>query len=248
MHKKPEALSGGQQQRVAIAVALANNPPLLLADEPTGALDRKSGVQVLDLLAALRQRYGLTVLMVTHDLEIAHYADRVLTLRDGALGQDLSHADEEAPDARRQPDGFACRTRCALNLPKRRTSRSKFVPEGVLLRPETEPDEDAGFGDLVPQDAAARTQASLPPAPAQSASRRVMRSERQSAASARRSCRASSARSAPATAIVRVLRGVDLQAAAGRARRALRAIRQRQNDAAQPDRRAGSPQRRVDLH
>ena len=88
--QKPASLSGGQQQRVAIAVALANEPKLLLADEPTGALDRKTATQVMQLIGDLRERYGLTVLMVTHDMEVANYADRVLTLRDGALGQDLS--------------------------------------------------------------------------------------------------------------------------------------------------------------
>jgi ABC-type lipoprotein export system ATPase subunit len=153
IHKKPEALSGGQQQRVAIAVALANNPPLLLADEPTGALDRKSGVQVLDLLANLRQRYGLTVLMVTHDLEIANYADRVLTLRDGALGQDLSNVtDEEAPML---DEGGRIRLPDAVRAQLAEAPRIsvEIRPEGVLLRPETENDEDAGFGDLVPQDA-----------------------------------------------------------------------------------------------
>jgi len=62
---------GGQQQRVAIAVALANQPVLLLADEPTGALDRQSAAQVVELLQALRKRYGLTILLVTHDLEVA---------------------------------------------------------------------------------------------------------------------------------------------------------------------------------
>jgi ABC-type lipoprotein export system ATPase subunit len=90
MHKHPVQLSGGQQQRVAIAVALANDPPLLLADEPTGALDRTSAEQVMALLQDLRDKLGLTILMTTHDLEIAASADRVLTLRDGALGQDIS--------------------------------------------------------------------------------------------------------------------------------------------------------------
>ena len=151
MHKKPEALSGGQQQRVAIAVALANQPPLLLADEPTGALDRKTGVQVLDLLAQLRQRYVLTVLMVTHDLEMAHYADRVLTLRDGALGQDLSHINEEAPaldesGRLRLPDAVRAQLAEAPRF------SIEIRPEGVLLRPESEADEDAGFGEIVPQD------------------------------------------------------------------------------------------------
>ena len=115
-------------------------------------------MQVLDLLATLRQRYGLTVLMVTHDLEIAHYADRVLTLRDGALGQDLSHADEEAPAV---DDGGRIRLPDAVRaqLAEAPHFSIEIRPEGVLLRPETEADEDAGFGDLVPQDAPPRTQA-----------------------------------------------------------------------------------------
>src|SRR5688572_20759066 len=91
--KHPAQLSGGQQQRVAIAVALANQPQLLLADEPTGSLDRQNAAQVMRLLADLREKFGLTVLMVTHDMEVANYADRVLTLRDGALGQDLTRDD-----------------------------------------------------------------------------------------------------------------------------------------------------------
>jgi ABC-type lipoprotein export system ATPase subunit len=153
MHKKPEALSGGQQQRVAIAVALGNNPPLLLADEPTGALDRKSGVQVLDLLATLRQRYGLTVLMVTHDLEIAHYADRVLTLRDGALGQDLSTLTDEETPALDASGKLQLPDAVRAQLGETPHFSIEIRPEGVLLRPETESDEDAGFGDLVPQDA-----------------------------------------------------------------------------------------------
>src|SRR4051812_28724667 len=76
IRKRPAQLSGGQQQRVAVAVALANPPPLLLADEPTGALDRQSAGQVMDLFLELRERYGLTILMVSHDLDIAGRADR----------------------------------------------------------------------------------------------------------------------------------------------------------------------------
>ncbi len=152
VYKKPEALSGGQQQRVGIAVALANNPPLLLADEPTGALDRQSGAQVMALLASLRERFGLTVLMVTHDLAIATYADRVLTLRDGALGQDLSRVADESPSFDdsgriRLPDAVRAQLSEAPHI------SVEIRPEGVLLRPETELDEDAGFGEVVPQDA-----------------------------------------------------------------------------------------------
>jgi putative ABC transport system ATP-binding protein len=79
----PAELSGGQRQAVALARALANDPRLLLADEPTGALDSASSERALDLLAALRRRYGLTVIVVSHDPMVADRADRVLGLIDG---------------------------------------------------------------------------------------------------------------------------------------------------------------------
>jgi putative ABC transport system ATP-binding protein len=82
-HTPPE-LSGGQQQRVAIARALANDPRILLADEPTGNLDSKTGTQIMDLLADLHQE-GRTIVMVTHDSKTAAYADRVVTISDGRI-------------------------------------------------------------------------------------------------------------------------------------------------------------------
>ncbi|MDY4692120.1 MAG: ABC transporter ATP-binding protein [Blautia sp.] len=81
---KPNQLSGGQMQRVAIARAIVNNPRLLLADEPTGALDSKSGSQVMDLFRTLNEE-GVSVLMITHDAEIASHARRVVTIKDGIL-------------------------------------------------------------------------------------------------------------------------------------------------------------------
>jgi putative ABC transport system ATP-binding protein len=81
---KPNQLSGGQMQRVAIARAMVNNPKLLLADEPTGALDTKSGEQVMELFQKLNEE-GVTVLMITHDPEIAAHAKRVVSIRDGIL-------------------------------------------------------------------------------------------------------------------------------------------------------------------
>lgn len=81
---RPNQLSGGQMQRVAIARAIVNNPKLLLADEPTGALDSKSGAQVMELFKALNEE-GVSVLMITHDPEIAAHAKRVVTIRDGEL-------------------------------------------------------------------------------------------------------------------------------------------------------------------
>jgi ABC-type lipoprotein export system ATPase subunit len=81
----PPTLSGGERQRVAIARALANDPRLLLADEPTGALDSETGDQILSLLQGLRERHGMTILLVTNDREVADRADRILELRDGRL-------------------------------------------------------------------------------------------------------------------------------------------------------------------
>ncbi len=81
---KPNQLSGGQMQRVAIARALVNNPKLLLADEPTGALDSKSGAQVMELFRKLNEE-GVSVLMITHDAQIAAHANRMVTIFDGIL-------------------------------------------------------------------------------------------------------------------------------------------------------------------
>ena len=81
----PDELSGGQQQRVGIARALANNPQILLADEPTGNLDSATSAEIISILIQLTRNQGLTLIMVTHDPEVAEQADRKLTLRDGHL-------------------------------------------------------------------------------------------------------------------------------------------------------------------
>ncbi|NWF68687.1 MAG: ABC transporter ATP-binding protein [Chloroflexi bacterium] len=88
LNHRPAELSGGQQQRVAIARALANNPPLLLADEPTGNLDTESGAAVLQALEQIRAEFGTTIVIVTHDRELASRADRVLHLVDGRMVED----------------------------------------------------------------------------------------------------------------------------------------------------------------
>ncbi|MEB4795693.1 MULTISPECIES: ABC transporter ATP-binding protein [Paenibacillus] len=87
-HHKPSELSGGQQQRVAIARALAISPSLILADEPTGALDSKTGIEVLELIQELNQQ-GNTIVLITHDNHIADHAKRVVTLRDGEIIKDV---------------------------------------------------------------------------------------------------------------------------------------------------------------
>jgi ABC-type lipoprotein export system ATPase subunit len=83
MSHRPDRLSGGEQQRVAIAVAMAHNPPLLLADEPTGELDTQTSSAILDVLRSVNDRYGITVVIVTHDIRIINKVDRVVTIRDG---------------------------------------------------------------------------------------------------------------------------------------------------------------------
>ena len=88
----PSAMSGGQQQRIAIARALANKPAILFADEPTGNLDGKSGREVLALLKYVSAEFGITLILVTHDLGVAEQADRILTLADGRVIRDTKGA------------------------------------------------------------------------------------------------------------------------------------------------------------
>ena len=86
-HHYPSQLSGGEQQRIAIARALANDPPILLADEPTGNLDSKTGLHVVDLLVEVNKSSGTTVVMVTHDAELTSRSDLMISMRDGKTEQ-----------------------------------------------------------------------------------------------------------------------------------------------------------------
>jgi len=88
MHHKPTELSGGQQQRVAIARALSNNPEVILADEPTGNLDSKTGAFVMDFLGKLHKEEGKTVILITHDLNLVKYAKRIIHIKDGSIIKD----------------------------------------------------------------------------------------------------------------------------------------------------------------
>jgi putative ABC transport system ATP-binding protein len=85
----PSRLSGGQQQRVAIARALINRPPVVLADEPTGNLDSRTGAGIVDLLLGLRREYGVTIVLATHDSQVAARCDRVVRLLDGRVADDV---------------------------------------------------------------------------------------------------------------------------------------------------------------
>ncbi len=85
MHHKPNELSGGQQQRVAIARSLANDAPIILADEPTGNLDSKTGEFIMNFLSDVSKKEGKTIILITHDTELVSYADRVVYIRDGKV-------------------------------------------------------------------------------------------------------------------------------------------------------------------
>jgi len=91
MGHRPNELSGGQQQRVAIARALVGSPAVMLADEPTGALDSKTSVEIMNVLQRLNREQDLTVIVVTHEADIAAYAQRVLTMRDGIVVSDTGN-------------------------------------------------------------------------------------------------------------------------------------------------------------
>jgi putative ABC transport system ATP-binding protein len=89
VHHTPSQLSGGQQQRVAIARALVNDPELLLADEPTGNLDSRTSVEVMELLQRLNRERNITIVLITHEHDIAEYAQRVVSVRDGRVVSDV---------------------------------------------------------------------------------------------------------------------------------------------------------------
>ena len=92
LHKKPNQMSGGQMQRVAIARALVNDPEILLADEPTGNLDSNSSKQVIHTLSYINQEFGKTIVMVTHDPQMASYCSRLILLKDGVILEDLKNS------------------------------------------------------------------------------------------------------------------------------------------------------------
>lgn len=107
VNNRLEQLSGGEQQRVAVAIALANRPKLLLADEPTGALDTRTSAQVMELLRKLNAELGLTIVIVTHDLSLAKQVKRVVSIRDGRTSSELILRQDGAPGADGDADDAA---------------------------------------------------------------------------------------------------------------------------------------------
>ncbi len=98
-HHQPNQLSGGQQQRVAIARALINDPQVILADEPTGNLDSRTGTEILQEFQRLNREYGQTIVMVTHDPAIAAHAPRIITVKDGLIESDVSNYPEQSVES-----------------------------------------------------------------------------------------------------------------------------------------------------
>ena len=151
----PSQLSGGQKQRVAIARAIVNNPKILLADEPTGALDSASGKQVMEIFRQLN-REGVSILMITHDREIASHADRIVEIRDGVLREDRG---TETFDAALREEGSTETFDEALredqsteNLDEVPDEEYNVAAHGAALSEEDIEDEnceDAGGGDAV---------------------------------------------------------------------------------------------------
>ena len=148
--RRPTELSGGQQQRVAIAVALANNPPLLLADEPTGELDSATADEVFDVLTRLNRDTGVTVVIVTHDREITRRVDRVVAVRDGRTSTEIIRRASFSRGQQAQADEYAVVDRSGrLQIPREyldslaigRRARVTLGGDHVEVRSDEEPEE-----------------------------------------------------------------------------------------------------------
>jgi ABC-type lipoprotein export system ATPase subunit len=150
-NNRPDQVSGGEQQRIAIAVALANNPPLLLADEPTGELDRTTADQVFNVFHKLNEALNVTVVVVTHDRAISERVDRVIAMRDGRTSSEVIRRAAFARGEGEVTEEFAVVDRSGrLQVPREmiedleigERARVMFVDDHVEIRPEFPKDED----------------------------------------------------------------------------------------------------------
>jgi len=138
-----DALSGGEQQRVAIAIAMANNPKLLLADEPTGELDTATAKSIYDLFRALNNDLGLTIVIVSHDPGIAQYVDRVVAVRDGKLASETLRVQKSDSDEHHLVELAVLDSAGRLQIPReyleqfhiKRRVQIEMTDEGILIRP-----------------------------------------------------------------------------------------------------------------
>ncbi len=144
-NRKPNELSGGEQQRVAIGVALANNPPLLLADEPTGELDSATADGVFQVFRRLNESMGVTIVIVTHDHQITRRVDRVVAMRDGRTSTEIVHYVQFARGQGETTEEFAVVDRSGrLQIPREylddlgidRRARVEISQDHVEVRPE----------------------------------------------------------------------------------------------------------------
>jgi ABC-type lipoprotein export system ATPase subunit len=155
MEAKPDRLSGGEQQRVAIAIALSNDPPLLLADEPTGELDSQTASEIFGVFRSLNEQFNVTILIVTHDPAIANAVDRVVAIRDGRIStESFRRVKFQGRDAYVYHDEFAVVDRTgrlqvsreyleAFGITER--ARLRLEDDHIAIYPETTIfDEDAG--------------------------------------------------------------------------------------------------------
>ncbi len=150
-----EELSGGEQQRVAIAIALANRPRLLLADEPTGELDTATAQTIYDLLRRLNKQLGLTIVIVSHDPGIARHVDRVVAVRDGKLASETLRVQKADSDEHHLVELAVVDAAGRLQIPReyleqfniRRRVQVELTEEGILIRP---PEKEHHSHDQLP--------------------------------------------------------------------------------------------------
>jgi putative ABC transport system ATP-binding protein len=161
-----EELSGGEQQRVAIAIALANRPRLLLADEPTGELDTATAQTIYDLLRQLNKQLGLTIVIVSHDPGIARHVDRVVAVRDGKLASETLRVQKVDSDEHHLVELAVVDAAGRLQIPReyleqfhiRRRVQVELTDEGILIRP---PEKEQHSHDHVPGSAASEQESTV---------------------------------------------------------------------------------------